>query len=81
MEVIRKYIDAENLLSIMTLPETFKNRRLEVIILPAEEETKKKKKESDIDQAIQALAGAVPYTGLSLEELREERLNKYEDLN
>lgn len=41
MEVVRKYMDAESLLSIMTLPEDFKNRRVEVIILPVEE-TKKR---------------------------------------
>ena len=36
---------------------------------------------SDIDRAIQALSGAVPYTDMFLEELREERLQKYENIN
>lgn len=78
MEVVRKYMDAESLRSIMTLPEDFKNRRVEVIILPVEETGKKNKKPSDVERAIRKLAGAVPYTDLSLEELRKERLGKYE---
>ena len=34
MEVIRKFIDANSLMSIMALPEAFRNRKLEVIVLP-----------------------------------------------
>lgn len=78
MEVIRKYIDANHLMSVMTLPETFKNRKLEVIVIPGEEMKETSKKAADIEQAIQSLLGAVPYTDMSLEELREERLRKYE---
>ena len=39
MEVIRKFIDANSLMSIMALPEAFRNRKLEIIVLPTEEET------------------------------------------
>lgn len=81
MEVLRKYIDADSLMSVMKLPETFKNRKLEVIILPAEEQQKTLKRTSDIEQAIQSLIGAIPYTDMSLEELREERLKKYENID
>ncbi|MBD5463400.1 MAG: hypothetical protein HDR24_10150 [Lachnospiraceae bacterium] len=81
MEVLRKYIDADSLMTIMKLPETFKNRKLEVIILPAEEQQKTFKRTSDIEQAIQSLIGAIPYTDMSLEELREERLKKYENID
>ena len=81
MEVIRKYMDANSLMSVMTLPETFRNRKLEVIVLPVEESIEKSKKTSDIEKAIQSLVGAVPYTGMSLSELREERLQKYEDID
>ena len=38
MEVIRKFIDANSLMSIMA-PEAFRNRKLEIIVLPTEEET------------------------------------------
>jgi len=48
-----------------------------VIILPAEEQQKVSKKTADIEQAIQSLISAIPYTDMSLEEVREERLKKY----
>lgn len=77
MEVVRKYIDASSLMTIMKLPDNFKNQKLEVIVLPTEEkevaETRK-----DIKNKIQSLIGAIPYTDKSLAELREERLIKYE---
>ena len=81
MEVVRKYIDANSLMTVMKLPEKFRNRKLEVIILPAEEQEKLSKKAADIDQALQSLVGAIPYTDMSLEELREERLKKYENID
>ena len=61
--------------------EKFRNRKLEVIIIPAEEQEKSSKKAGDIVQALQSLIGAIPYTDMSLEELREERLKKYENIN
>ena len=70
IEAVRKYIDADSLMTIMRLPEKFRNRRLEVIILPAEEQEKSSKKAADIDQELQLLVGAIPYTDMSLEELR-----------
>lgn len=83
MEVVRKYMDAKSLMSIMALPEAFHNRRLEVIVLPVEEPEKEKTatESAEIDRALSVLAGAVPYTELSLEELREERLKKYEAID
>lgn len=68
-------------MAIMTLPETFKNRKLEVIVFPAEEHEKSSKKAVDIEHALQSLVGAIPYTDMSLEELREERLKKYENID
>lgn len=81
MEVVRKYIDANSLMTIMTLPENFRNRKLEVIVLPTEEQSETSKNVSDIESAIQSLVGAVPYTDMSLSELREERLQKYENID
>ena len=78
MEIMRKYVDADSLMAIMRLPEKFKNRKLEVIVLPVEEQEKTLRRAVDIDQAIQSLTGAIPYTDMSIEELREERLKKYE---
>lgn len=77
MEVIRKYIDANSLMSIMTLPEAFRNRKLEVIVLPTDEQASAEQTK-DIQSIVQSLIGAIPHTSLSLTELREERLGKYE---
>ena len=80
MEVVRKYIDADSLMTVMKLPEKFRNRMLEVIILPAEEQEKSSKKAAEIDQALQSLVGSIHYTDMTVKELREERLRKYENI-
>ena len=80
MEVIRKFIDADSLMSIMTLPEAFRNRRPEVIVLTTEEETTTQSK-SDVAAIVQSLVGAIPHTDITLSELRDERLGKYEAAN
>ena len=80
MEVIRKFIDANSLMSIMALPETFRNRKLEIIVLPTDEETPIQKK-ADVPGIVQSLVGAIPYTDMTLSELRDERLGKYEAAN
>jgi len=72
MEVIRKYIDESSLMKIMALPETFRNRRLEVIVLPAED-LQRSRKRVDMETTIRSLIGAIPDTGLSLADYREER--------
>ncbi len=77
MEVIREFIDASSLMTVMALPEAFQNRKLEVIVLPVEDPGPVQKN-ADIMGTIQSLVGAVPYTDQSLEALRAERLEKYE---
>ena len=79
MEVIRKFIDANSLMSIMTLPEAFRNQKLEVIVLPADEQEQTSEEQTkDIQTIVQSLVGSIPHTDLSLNELRDERLKKYE---
>ena len=80
MEVIRKFIDANALMSIMALPEAFRNRKLEIIGLPTDEDTPVQQK-MDVEDVVQSLVGAIPYTGLTLSELRDERLGRYEAAN
>ena len=77
MEVIRKFIDASALMSIMALLEAFRNRKLEIIVLPADDDTPVQQK-ADVEDVVQSLVGAIPYTGLTLAELRDEKLGKYE---
>lgn len=79
MEFVRKYIDANSLMTIMTLPEALRNRRLEIIILPAEDvHSEKAKGVSDLEEIVNSLVGAIPNNEMSLEDFREERLRKYE---
>ena len=81
MEVVRKIVDARKLMSIIPLPETMRNRRLEVIVLPAEEKTLEHSKNNNIEDIVDSLVGIIPDTGKSLEDYRAERLEKYESLD
>ena len=81
MEVVRKIVDARKLMSIIPLPETMRNRRLEVIVLPAEEKTLEHSKDNNIEDIVDSLVGIIPDTGKSLEDYRAERLEKYESLD
>ena len=67
MEAIRRYIDASSLMSIMPLPETFKNRKLEVLVFPTEEQEAKEEK-IDIESVVQSLIGVIPDVEMTLEE-------------
>lgn len=78
MEVVRKYVDASSLIPFMTLPQTFHNRKLEIIVMPAEEPVEETKKTGSISKAVQSLIGAIPNNDMSLEDYRKERLAKYE---
>lgn len=77
MEVIRKLIDANSLMSVMALPEAFRNRKLEIIVFPTEEDTAVQRKEN-VPDIVRSLVGAIPHTDLTLSELRDERLGKHE---
>ena len=50
-------------------------------MLPIEEQTETPKNAFDIENTIQSLVGSVPYTDMSLSEIREERLQKYENID
>ena len=77
MEVIRKFVDANSLMSILALPEAFRNRKLEIIVLPAGEDAPARR-DGDVADIVRSLVGAVPRTDLTLSDLRDERLRKYE---
>ncbi len=77
MEMVRKFVDAESLMSVMSLPETFRNRTLEVLVFPTDT-PEKQYQAHEVSGIIDSLVGAIPGTELSLEELREERLKRYE---
>ena len=82
MEVVRKIVDAKKLMSVIPLPETMRNRRVEVIVLPAEEQkvSENLKKSGNIESLVDSL-GVIRDTGMTLEDYRAERLGKYENLD
>ena len=75
MEVIRHFLDADVLKSIIPLPDSFRNRKLEIIVLPASEEPLARNNKQ-VREVVQALSGAVPDTGMTLDDYRAERLKK-----
>ena len=79
MDVVRKIVNASQLLSVIPLPEAFKNKKLEVIIIPAEDSVEKNKRE--IEAAVDFLTGSISDEGMELEDYRNERLKKYEAAN
>lgn len=84
MDFVRKIVDASSLMNIIQLPETLKNRKLEIIVLPAEETQRGTSTTnmdmSDISDITQSLVGSIPLPDSSLEQIREERLAKYESI-
>ena len=77
MEVVRHFLDADALKSIISLPDSFRGRRLEIIVLPASDEPPAKDR-TRVEEILHTLSGAIPDTGLTLDEYRAERLKKYE---
>ena len=81
MEVVRKIVDAKKLMSVIPLPETMRNRRVEVIVLPAEEQKVSENLKKNIESLVDSLVGVIRDTGMTLEDYRAERLGKYENLD
>lgn len=84
MEFVRKIVDANSVMKIIQLPDTLKNRKLEIIILPVDENQKdlpqKNTMKSEISDITQSLKGCIPLSDISLHQVKEERLSKYEDI-
>jgi hypothetical protein len=86
MEAIRKVIDSDLISDIIPLPSYFKNKQVEVIVCPPdrkEDKTLPRFSMTEIDEMMknsvtESLIGSIPNRGLSLDEYRTERLNKYE---
>lgn len=71
---MRKYDGAEVVVTVLNYPSKEEPVNENDLVISGESA----KKASDIEKAVQSLLGAVPYTEMSLSELREERLRKYE---
>jgi len=82
MEVVRQFIDAKKLMSVIPLPKALQNSRLEIIILPAEDKESDQSISADktvrVNSIVDSLVGIIPDNGMTLEDYRAERLSKYE---
>lgn len=86
MEFVRTIIDANSVMKIIQLPDTLKDRKLEIIILPLDEIQKEpyqkntNETKAEISKITQSLKGSIPLSDVSLEQIKEERLTKYEGI-
>ena len=84
MEFVRQVVEGSELANVIRLPMSLLNGKVEVIVLPiAEKSPPSKYSGKNIDEMLegsvtQSLIGAIPISEISLEEIREERLRKYE---
>ena len=87
MEFVRQIVDGSELANVIPLPMSLRNGKVEVIVLPiAEKATPSRYSDENIDEMLedsitQSLIGALPISDISLEEIREERLRKYESVD
>ena len=81
MEVVREFIDASKLASVISLPEALKNRKLEIIVLPAEENVKNERQDNQVEDIVDLLTGIIPDNRMTLEDYRMERLGRYENID
>ena len=82
MEFVRKIVDASSLMKIVQLPDTLMNRKLEIIVLPVDDNQKEMILESmtvtGLSDITQSLIGSITISDITIEQIKEERLNKYE---
>lgn len=74
MEVLREIINSNKLKSLFTVPKSMENMEVEVIVLPLMDKGKMK---SDVDAALKSITGVIRDEGMTLEDYRKERLEKY----
>jgi len=79
MDYIREIIDASALDQVLTLPQSFQNQKVEILVFPVREQNKiSELMEGSITQS---LIGAVPHPDISLDEIRLLRLHKNDSTN
>ena len=85
MTTLRKVVDSSALTDIFDLPPAFKNRKVEVLMFPAEEKIVPRLTMAQIEEwsktpEIQSLVGALKSAGLapdiSISDIRKERLTE-----
>ena len=87
MEFVRQIVEGSELTNVIPLPTSLRSGKVEVIVLPIMEKASPSKYSGqNIDEMLvgsitQSLIGAIPISEISLEEIREERLKKYESVD
>ena len=84
MEFVREIVDSSALNQVLTLPRSFLNRKVEILVFPVQDKEKKvsitREKINELMEGsiTQSLIGAVPHSDITLEEIRSKRLRKYD---
>ena len=84
MDFIREVIDSSVLEHVLTLPRSFQDRKVEILVFPVHEQEKKtsidQRKINDLMEGsvTQSLIGAIPHPDITLDEIRSLRLQKYD---
>lgn len=69
-------------MKIMQMPDTLMNRKLEIIVLLVDDNQKgliqESKDVSGLSEITQSLMGSIPISDITIEQIKEERLRKYE---
>ena len=76
MEVLREIINSDRLKTLFTVPKSMENMDVEVIVLPLADK-RRQKREVDVEAALKNITGIIQDEGMSLEDYRFERLEKY----
>jgi hypothetical protein len=85
--VYKQIVNADALSDVISIPQIFRNKRVEVIIREAHEAVPAPKVDMDNIELImggsitQSLIGIVPNSGRTLDDYRAERLSKYERID
>lgn len=76
MEVLREVMNSNRLKTLFAVPKSMENMEVEVIVLPLADK-RKHKREIDVEAALKSITGIIPDEGMSLDDYRNERLEKY----
>jgi hypothetical protein len=87
MASLKHIVDGKLLGSVVSLPESFLNIKLEITITPTVSDhdktslTRNKLRSLLKGSVTESLSGSLPHTDMTLEDLRAERLNRFERLD
>ncbi|GHT64092.1 hypothetical protein AGMMS50239_21160 [Bacteroidia bacterium] len=87
MEALRRIVDTDTLKTLLSLPESFRSKQVEIIVLPVVENKRSPQlTKSAIDNMLQdsitqSLIGSVPLSNISLDDIKKERLQKHENID